>query len=111
MVAYVIHLLSFLGILVLLVRQFNKNPRALNPGVLHAGLTALISGLIMVGIHNNVKADEPLNHIKVGIKFVILLIILVLGYKNVKKPVLPNHIWIAMTGLTVLNIFIAAIRF
>lgn len=110
-IAYVIHLLSFVGILVLLVRQLNKNPRTLNPGVLHAGLTALVSGLVMVGIHDSVKPDEPLNHTKVGIKFIILLIILALGYKNVKKPVLPDNIWIAMTGLTVFNIFIAAIRF
>ena len=106
-VAYVIHLLSVIGILVLLLLQWNKSPRKLNPGVLHAGLTALVVGIVLVGLHNNVKPDEELNHIKVGIKFIFLLIILVLGYVNVKKPVLPKNIWLTMLGLTITNIVIA----
>jgi len=105
--AYVIHLLSVIGILVLLLLQWNKSPRKLNPGVLHAGLTALVAGIVLVGLHNNVKPDEELNHIKVGIKFIFLLIILVLGYVNVKKPVLPKNIWLTMLGLTITNIVIA----
>jgi len=109
-VMYVIHLLSVIGILVLLMHQWNKNPRKLNPGVLHAGLTALIAGIVMVGLHNSVKPDEELNHTKVGIKFLVLVVILALGYKNVKKPELPKNVWLTMTGLTVLNIIIASAR-
>ena len=107
---YVIHLLSVIGILVLLMHQWNKTPRKLNPGVLHAGLTALIAGIVMVGLHNSVKPDEELNHTKVGIKFLVLVVILALGYKNVKKPELPKNVWLTMTGLTVLNIVIASAR-
>ena len=110
MVMYVIHLLSVIGILSLLLHQWNKNPRKLNPGVMHAGLTALIAGVVMVGLHNSVKPDEELNHTKVGIKLVVLIVILALGYKNVKKPVLPKNVWLTMTGLTVLNIVIASAR-
>jgi len=109
-IMYVIHLLSVIGILVLLMHQWNKNPRKLNPGVLHAGLTALIAGVVMVGLHDSVKPDEPLNHTKVGIKFLVLVVILALGYKNVKKPELPKNVWLIMTGLTVLNIIIASAR-
>ena len=107
---YVIHLLSVIGILVLLLLQWNKSPRKLNPGVLHAGLTALITGVVMVGLHDSVKPDEELNHTKVGIKFLVLVVILALGYKNVKKPELPKNVWLTMTGLTVLNIIIASAR-
>jgi preprotein translocase subunit SecG len=110
MVMYVIHLLAVIGILVLLLLQSNKSPRKLNPGVLHAGLTALIAGVVMVGLHDSVKPDEPLNHIKVGIKFLVLVVILALGYKNVKKPELPKNVWLAMIGLTVFNIVIASAR-
>ena len=109
-VAYVIHLLSVLGSLVLLLLQLKKSPRTLNPGVLHAGLTALIAGIILVGLHNSVKPDEELNHIKVGIKFIVLLVILVLGYTNVKKPELSKNVWLTMIGLTVTNIVIASWR-
>ena len=110
MVMYVIHLLSVIGILVLLMHQWNKKPRKLNPGVLHAGLTALIAGVVMVGLHDSVKPDEPLNHTKVGIKLVVLIVILALGYRNVKKPVLSKNVWLTMIGLTIFNIVIASAR-
>lgn len=110
MIMYVIHLLSVIGILVLLMLQWKKNPRKLNPGVLHAGLTASIAGVVMVGLHDSVKPDEELNHMKVGIKFLVLIVILALGYKNVKKPELPKNVWLAMMGLTVFNIVIASAR-
>ena len=109
-VVYLIHILSVIGILSLLLHQWNKNPRRLNPGVLHAGLTALLAGIVMVGLHNSVKPDEPLNHTKVGIKLLVLIVILALGYKNVKKPELSKSVWLAMTGLTLLNIIIATAR-
>jgi hypothetical protein len=64
----------------------------------------------MVGLHDSVKPDEELNHTKVGIKLVVLVVILALGYKNVKKPELPKNVWLTMTGLTVLNIIIASAR-
>ena len=107
-VMYLIHILSVIGILVLLLLQWNKKPRKLNPGVLHAGLTALIAGIVMVGLHDSVNPDEPLNHTKVGIKFLVLVVILALGYKNVKKPELSKNVWLTMLGLTVLNIVIAS---
>ena len=109
-VAYAIHLLSVLGILALLFLQWNKSPRKLNPGILHAGLTALVAGIVLVGLHNNVKPDEELNHIKVGVKFIILLVILVLGYTNVKKQELTKNVWVTLLGLTVTNIVIASWR-
>ena len=109
-VVYVIHLLSVLGILTLLLLQWKKSPRTLNPGVLHASLTALLAGIILVGLHNSVKPDEEINHIKVGIKFIFLLVILVLGYTNVKKPELPKKVWLTMIGLTLTNIVIASWR-
>jgi amino acid transporter len=109
-VMYVIHILSVIGILALLLLQWNKSPRKLNPGVLHAGLTALIAGVVMVGLHNSVEPDEPLNHTKVGIKFLVLIVILALGYRNLKKPELPKNVWLTMIGLTVFNIVIASAR-
>lgn len=109
-IAYVIHLLSIVGILFLLLRETKKSPRRLNPGVLHANLTALIAGLIMVGLHNSVKPEETLNHTTIGIKFLVLLVILGLGYKNLKKPELTRNVWLLMLGLTIFNIVIASAR-
>ena len=44
---------------------------------------------------------------KVGIKFLILAIILVLGYKNLKKPVVSTKVLAIIIALTVVNLVIA----
>jgi Tfp pilus assembly protein PilO len=46
---------------------------------------------------------------KITVKLLILLAILVLGYRNAKKDSLPKNTWMAMTFLTVTNIVIAVI--
>ena len=105
-IAFGIHLLSVVGILVLLSLQANKNPKKLNPGVVHAALTAFVAALVMVGLWDQVKAEE-INHTKIGIKTLVVLAILILGYKNLKKEVLKSSIWGALLGLTVINILLA----
>ena len=105
----IIHILCVLAILVLLLLQSNKSPRKLNPGILHAGATALIAGLAMVGMYSSVHPDETLNHTKYGIKLLVLLAILIIGYRNVKKPVLSKNIWLSLIGLTLANVLIATL--
>jgi hypothetical protein len=106
-IALGIHILSILGILGLLLSQVQKSPRKLNPGVIHAGLTALVAGIVMVSILPQVEPEETVNHAKIGVKALVLTAILFLGYKNVKKDELKSWVWATMLGLTVLNIIIA----
>jgi hypothetical protein len=108
-VLLVVHILCVIAILLLLLLQWNKSPRKLNPGILHAGLTALIAGLAMVGMFSTVHPDQTLNHTKYGIKLLVLITILVIGYKNVKKPELAKNTWLALIGLTITNILIASL--
>jgi hypothetical protein len=106
-IALAIHIIAVLGILGLLLSQVAKSPRKLNPGVIHAGLTALIAGIVMVGLYSEAKPDEVLDHMKVGVKTLVLTAILFLGYKNVKKEELKSAVWGSMLALTVVNIIIA----
>ena len=108
-VAYIAHMLAIAGILGLLLSQVKKSPRKLSPGILHSAATALIAGIVMVGTYSSAKPDEELNHTKVGIKLIIVLVILALSYINVKKDELKKNIWIALLGLTVTNILIATL--
>jgi hypothetical protein len=78
LIAYIVHMLAIAGILGLLLFPWNKSPRKLSPGVLHSAATALVAGLVMVGTYASAKPDETLNHTKVGIKLLIVLIILVI---------------------------------
>jgi hypothetical protein len=108
-ILYVIHVLCVIAILYLLIHQWNKYPRKFNPGILHAGVTALIAGLAMVGMFSSVHPDETLNHTKIGIKLLILIVILVIGYRNVKKPILVKNTWLLLIALTTTNILIASL--
>jgi uncharacterized membrane protein YadS len=107
LIAYIVHMLAIAGILGLLLHQWNKSPRKLSPGVLHSAATALIAGLVLVGSYASAKPDETLNHTKVGIKLLIVLVILAISYLNVKKNELKKNIWLTLIGLTLLNILIA----
>jgi peptidoglycan/LPS O-acetylase OafA/YrhL len=102
-------MLAIAGILVLLLLQWNKNPRKLSGGVMHSAATALLAGLVLVGTYSSAKPDETLDHTKVGIKLVIVLVILVLSYIHSKKSELKKSIWLTLLGLTVLNILIATV--
>ena len=106
-IAFGIHLLCVVAILALLLSQAKKSPKKLNPGVVHATLTALVAAIVMVGLYEKVKVDEVANHAKFGVKGLVIAVILTLGYKNVKKPELKNSVWAAMLGLTILNVLLA----
>ncbi len=105
-IAFAVHLLAILGILALLVISFKKSPRALNPGVLHGTATALLAGIVMVFTWSG-GHDTEINHMKVGIKFLIVLALLVTGFVNVKKKSYSTKTFAVMLGLTVTNILIA----
>jgi hypothetical protein len=92
--------------LVLLVISYKKSPRALNPGVLHATATGLLAGIVMVFTWSG-GHDTEINHMKVGIKFLIVLAILVIGFVNLKKKSFTDRTFTVMLGLTVTNILLA----
>jgi hypothetical protein len=110
--AYIQHMLGIIGILSLLMLQWNKKPRKFNAGVLHSAATSLIAGLVMVGLQYPLNeenaAEYPLyDNTKIAVKLGIVLIILVLGYRQNKKSVFTTGTWATMLGLTVANIVIA----
>jgi energy-coupling factor transporter transmembrane protein EcfT len=111
-IAYILHMLGIIGILVLLLLQANKKPRKFNAGVLHSAATALIAGLIMAGLQHPLNTENPTewplyNNTKIAVKLGIVLIILVIGYRQNKKSVFTTKTWATMLGLTVANIVIA----
>jgi hypothetical protein len=108
----VIHILAVLGGLLLLLTSLPKLQKTIHVGFLHAMLTALVAGLALVGIDTSLHASDPvkyeaLNHGKVGIKFLVLLVILALTIKNKKKSEVSTGIWAGLIALTLANVFIA----
>jgi hypothetical protein len=103
-----LHLLGTAGILISLLLSRKK----LSPGITHSALLSLITGLALVGLrYPLVDADpmkwEEVNNTKISIKLLIVLVILVLGYKNKKKEPVSPAIWWAISALALINIAIA----
>ena len=109
LIAYIAHMLAIAGILGLLLSQLKKSPRKLSAGVMHSAATALLAGLVMVGTFAKAKPDETLDHTKIGVKLLVVLVILGISYANAKKSELKKNTWLALIGLTVLNILIAVL--
>jgi hypothetical protein len=104
----VLHIIAFLGILGTLLSQIPKNPKRILGGAMHSALLALITGIALVGVRTSLHSSDPAmwdepDHMRVGIKFLILAIILVLGY----KPAVSTKVWAIMIALAVVNLVIA----
>lgn len=107
-----LHTIGFIGILGALLSQIPKAQKRILSGAMHSALLSLVAGLALVGVHASLHASDPtnwdeLNNGKIGIKFIFLVIILVLGFKNYKKPFVSTTIWATMVGLTLANLVIA----
>lgn len=105
-IAFAVHMLSIVGLIALLIISYKKSPRALNPGVLHTTATALVAGIVMVGTWSAARAAE-IDHTKVGIKFLVVLAILAIGYNSVRTKVFTQKTFAVMLGLTITNILLA----
>ncbi|SED65763.1 hypothetical protein [Ruania alba] len=104
----VLHLIGWA--LVLGGAVYGMRPVSLNKGMLHGILTALIAGILMVGLASaGLAADEP-NNIKIGVKLVIALVVtglIIFGNRNSEK-VTRGYLG-AIAGLTTVNIAIAVL--
>ena len=107
----VLHFVGLAGLLGGLLSQIAAKPKKLQPLVLHSAWLMIIAGTAMVGINQAMHADdatvELINQTTVALKSAVIAVILILGYKNIKKAVLTTKIWGTMTGLAVLNICLA----
>ena len=107
----VLHFIGLAGLLGGLLAQIPNKPKQLQKLVMHSAWLMFVAGLVMVGINQMMHADdstvEVLDHVKVAIKSTVLIAILVIGYLNIKKSVLSNKVWAAMTLLATANIVIA----
>lgn len=77
-------------------------------GMLHGILTALISGILLVGMHE--MQGGGLNHIKIGIKLIVALAVtamVILGSRD-KEKVSAGYLG-GIAGLVALNVAIAVL--
>ena len=78
---------------------------ALNKGWLHGAGLQLVTGLALVGL--SPLTSHEYNHVKVGVKLLVLVVIGVLAFVYVRKPSAPGWVPRALAGLVVVNVAVA----
>lgn len=108
-VYYLLLFLHFVGWAIVLggIVTNLRTPR-LAPGVLHGALTALVSGILMVGIGEAVL-DNDYNHMKIGFKLVVAAAVTVLVVVANRRKEPSRALLGSIAALTALNIGIAAL--
>lgn len=108
-VHHLVLLLHFVGFAALFGGAFVqiKGPkRMVNPAMFHGALTQLVTGLILVGLAE-MNPDVDVNHVKIGIKLAVLIVITVLVLMGRKRDPLPAGWFWSIGGLTLANAAIA----
>jgi hypothetical protein len=103
-VFYILHMLGLVGLIVTLVISLRKPIKKLSTGTLHSAWLQLLSGLGLMGV---MSGDKDFHPAKFGIKLIVLLVILLLGYRNVKKEIVSTKFLSTLLALVIFNIVIA----
>lgn len=100
-----IGLAALLGSFLVQMKDISRGQGKILPGMFHGALTMLVTALGFFGL--GAAMGYELNHMKLGIKFLVLVIITALVLVFRKKETAPKWALFAIGGLTVLNVIIA----
>ncbi len=105
LVLLVLHILGFAALFGGLIVQVRDPEKTVNSAMRDGAGTAFIAGLLLVGVLE--AGDGDVNNAKIGVKFAVGLIILVLVMVNIRKPSIPQGLYFGLLALTVLNVALA----
>lgn len=105
LVLLVLHLLGFAALLGGLLVQTRSPEKVVNAPMRDGAGTAFLAGLLLVGVLE--AGDGPVDHVKIGVKFAIGLVVLILVMANLRKPRIPDGLFYGLILLTVANVVVA----
>ena len=100
-----VHILGFAALLGGLLVQVREPQKAVNSAMRDGGGTAFVTGLLLVGVLE--AGDGDVDHAKIGVKFAVGLVILVLVLANARNPSIPRGLYGGLLALSVLNVALA----
>jgi len=100
-----LHILGFAALIGGLLVQAREPQKSVNAAMRDGAGTAFLSGLLLVGVLE--AGDGDVNHAKIGVKFAVGLVILVLVMANARKPSIPQGLYVGLLALSVLNVALA----
>ncbi|MFJ6510953.1 hypothetical protein ACIQMO_11990 [Streptomyces sp. NPDC091406] len=104
---HIIGIASLLGGFLTQMKAVGEGTARFGPAMLHGALTMLVTGIALVGL--NQADDQTVNNVKIGIKLALLVVILALVYVKRDEERVDKGAFMAVGGLTVVNIFIATV--
>ncbi|RYC04920.1 hypothetical protein [Nocardioides zhouii] len=99
-----VHILGYAALLGGLLVQVRSETKAVNPLMRDGIGTAFLAGLLLVGVLESLGSPD---HAKIGVKFAVGLVILVLVMVNMRKPSIPQGLYVGLLVLTIANIAVA----
>ncbi len=99
-----VHILGYAALLGGLLAQVREDTKRVNPLMRDGIGTAFVAGLLLVGVLESLGSPD---HAKIGVKFAIGLVILVLVMVNMRKPSIPQGLYLGLLLLTIANIAVA----
>lgn len=100
-----LHLVGFAALLGGLLVQVRGPVKQVNAAMRDGAGTSFVAGLLVVGVLE--AADTAVDHVKIGVKFAIGLLVLVLVMANVRKPRIPQGLYLGLLALTLVNAAVA----
>jgi len=102
-----LHLIGFAALLGGFLVQIRSKEPEINASMLNGSFTLLITGLALVALEE--IGPDPVNHVKIAIKLLIMAVIVVLVAKNRKFVSIPRGLWGLIGGLTITNAAVAVL--
>ena len=109
-VLHFIGLAALLGGFLTQMKAMGKGQAVIVPAMVHGAWTMLITGLLLVGVREWMAVmewDDALNHMKIGVKSLVVTVILILVIHYKKKQTVSTKVFGAIGLLTVLNVVLA----
>ena len=109
-VLHFVGLASLLGGFLVQMKSLRTGTAKIIPAMVHGAWTMLITGLVLVGLHEwlgPMTEGHELNNMKVGVKSIVVTLIVFLVMQNRKKDSVKTGLFGAIGGLTLLNVVLA----
>lgn len=110
-VLHFVGLAALLGGFLVQIKALKPGLAKIVPAMIHGAWTMLVTGLVLVGLHEWTSSLDPaageIDNIKIAVKSIVLTVVLVLVMQNRKKETVKSGTLALVGGLTFLNVVLA----